>query len=165
MNKQKKLEAFAAKEIVNLTDKLIVNDGHGRILAFNKYNIIPTDYKFVVNIKNQDPITFGSKRSAISWCIADQHNQFTLARIIHTLDTKKHSLAADIHCRKTLAERSKHEDFYEGVSVKIQCKIDRMEAVDAELEKCLNSAKYIQIRGFSNETARTGRPVANKTNR
>ena len=61
MNKQKKLEAFAAKEIVNLTDKLIVNDGHGRILAFNKYNIIPTDYKFVVNIKNQDPITFGSK--------------------------------------------------------------------------------------------------------
>lgn len=165
MNKQKKLEAFAAKEIVNLTDKLIVNDGHGRILAFNKYNIVPTDYKFVVNIKNQDPIIFGSKRSAISWCIADQHNQLTLARIIHTLDTKKHSLAADIHCRKTLAERSKYEDFYEGVSVKIQCKIDHMEAVDAELEKCLISAKYIQIRGFSNETARTGRPVANKTNR
>jgi len=40
-----------------------------------------------------------------------------------------------------------------------------MEAVDAELEKCLNSAKYIQIRGFTNETARTGRTVANKTNR
>ena len=165
MNKQNKLEAFAAKELLNLTDKLIVSDGRGGIMAFGKYNIIPTDYKFIVSIKNQDPITFGSKRSAISWCIADQHNQLTLARIIRTLDTKKHSLAADIHCRKTLADRSKHEDFYEGVSIKLQRKIDQMEAVDAELEKCLNSAKYMQIRGFSNETARTGRPVANKTNR
>ena len=165
MNKQTKLEAFAAKEILNLTDKLIVSDGRGGIMAFGKYNIIPTDYKFIVNIKNQDPVTFGSKRSAISWCIADQHNQLTLARIIHTLDTKKHTLAADIHCRKTLADRSKHEDFYECVSTKIQSKIDRLSALDAELEKCLISAKYMQIRGFSNETARTGRPVANKTNR
>ena len=165
MNKQKKLEVFAAKEIVNLADKLIVDDGRGGILAFGKYNIIPTDYKFIVNIKNQDPLTFGSRRSAISWCIADQHNQLTLARIIHVLDTKKHTLAADIHCRQVLANRSKHEDFYESVSIKLQRKIDHMEAVDAELEKCLNSAKYMQIRGFSNETARTGRSVAHKTNR
>lgn len=165
MNKQKKLEAFAQKEIVNLTDKLIVDDGRGGILAFGKYKIVPTNYKFIVDIKNQDPMTFGSRRSALSWCIADQHNQLNLARIIHVLDTKKHVLAADIHCRQTLAKRSKHEDFYEDVSTKIQCKIDRLEAVDAELEKCLNSAKYIQIRGFSNETARTGRSVANKTNR
>ena len=27
--------------------------------------------------------------------------------------------------------------------------------VTAELEKCINSAKYLQIRGFHNETART----------
>ena len=87
MNKQTKLEAFAAKELLNLTDKLIVSDGRGGIMAFGKYNIIPTDYKFIVNIKNQDPITFGSKKSAISWCIADQYNQNNLARYILTLDT------------------------------------------------------------------------------
>ena len=56
MNKQNKLEAFAAKELLNLTDKLIVSDGRGGIMAFGKYNIIPTDYKFIVSIKNQDPI-------------------------------------------------------------------------------------------------------------
>jgi len=27
--------------------------------------------------------------------------------------------------------------------------------VDRELEKCLNLAKYIQLKGFQNETART----------
>ena len=165
MNKQTKLEAFAAKELLNLTDKLIVDDGRGGIIAFGKYNIIPADYKFRVEIKNQDTISFGSKKSAISWCIADQHNQNNLARYILTLDTKKHSLAADIHCRQALANRSNREDFYECVSTKIQSKIDRLSALDAELEKCLISAKYMQIRGFSNETARTGRTVANKTNR
>lgn len=165
MNKQKKLEEFASREIANLSSKLIVDDGRGGIIAFGKYNIIPTDYKFIVEIKNQNAMTFGSKKSAISWCIADQHNQLALARAIHTLDTKKSALAADIHCRKTMASRSKHEDFYETVSAKIQFKIDYLESVDAELEKCLNSAKYMQIRGFSNETARTGRTIANKTNR
>ena len=66
MNKQNKLEAFAAKELINLTDKLIVDDGRGGIIAFGKYNIIPADYKFRVEIKNQDTISFGSKKSAIS---------------------------------------------------------------------------------------------------
>jgi hypothetical protein len=166
MNKQKKLEEFASREIANLASKLIVDDGHGGIIAFGKYSIIPTDHKFRVEIKNQNiNIVFGSRRSAISWCIADQHNQHNLARHIYTLDTKKHSLAADIHCRQTLARRSNREDFYECVSTKIQSKIDYLSALDAELEKCLNSAKYMEIRGFSNETARTGRSVAHKTNR
>ena len=165
MNKQKKLEEFASREIASLANKLIVDDGRGGIIAFGKYNIVPAGYKFHVEIKNQNTVTFGSKKSAISWCIADQYNQHNLARHILTLDTKKHSLAADIHCRQALAKRSNHEDFYECVSTKIQSKIDYLSALDAELEKCLNSAKYMQIRGFSNETARTGRSVAHKTNR
>jgi hypothetical protein len=165
MNKQKKLEEFAAREIANLSSKLIVDDGHGGIIAFGKYNIIPADYEFRVETKNQNTLKFSTKKIAISWCIADQHNQYNLARNILTLDAKKHSLAADIHCRQALANRSNREDFYECVSTKIQSKIDYLSALDAELEKCLISAKYMQIRGFSNETARTGRPVANKTNR
>jgi len=148
-----------------LANKLIVDDGRGGIIAFGKYNIIPSDYKFRVEIKNQNTVTFGSKKSAISWCIADKRNQFTLARTIHTLDNKKHSLAADIQCRQALAEKSRSADFYESVTTKVQSKKDYLLVIDTELEKCLNSTKYMQIRGFSNETARPGRSVANKTNR
>ena len=39
------------------------------------------------------------------------------------------------------------------MNMKIQPKIDLYQAVNQELEKCVNQAKYLQIRGFNNETA------------
>jgi hypothetical protein len=39
--------------------------------------------------------------------------------------------------------------------MKLQPKIDQYNSVTAELEKCVNQAKYMQIKGFNNETART----------
>ena len=165
MNRTKKLEAFAERELAALQDKLIVSVGSGALLAFGTYKITPVKDMYVVSMSNRDSVEFGSKKSAISWCIADKRNQFTLARTIHTLDNKKHSLAADIKCRQALAEKSRSADFYESVTTKVQSKKDYLSVLDTELEKCLNSTKYMQIRGFSNETARTGRSVANKTNR
>jgi len=165
MNKTKKLEAFAEREIATIQNNLIVSDGKGGFYAFGKYKIVPDNNMFVVNMSTQDPVRFGSKRSAISWCIADKLNQYLLARTIHTLDNKKHSLAADIRCRKTIAEQSQSADFKEAVFTKVQSKVEYLSTLNTELEKCLNSAKYMQIRGFSNETARTGRSVAHKTNR
>ena len=49
------------------------------------------------------------------------------------------------------------EEFQEIVETKIQPELDAVAGVRAELEKCINSAKYLQLRGFSNETARTSR--------
>jgi hypothetical protein len=37
--------------------------------------------------------------------------------------------------------------------------------LENQLTKCVNWAKYIQQRGFDNETARTGRSQPNKTSR
>ena len=49
------------------------------------------------------------------------------------------------------------EDFSneEIINMKLQPKIDQYNSVTAELEKCVNQAKYMQIKGFNNETART----------
>ena len=47
------------------------------------------------------------------------------------------------------------ESFYEIINMKLQPKIDQYNSVTAELEKCVNQAKYMQIKGFNNETART----------
>ena len=91
----------------------------------------------------------------MSWCTADKYNYFNLSNMILVLDRKKQTLAADIYCRKTLGDRGKTESFYEIINMKIQPKIDLYSSVIAELEKCVNQAKYIQIRGFNNETART----------
>ena len=91
----------------------------------------------------------------MSWCTADSKGHYNLSNIILVLDRKKQVLAADIYCRKTLGERGRTEAFYEIINIKIQPKIDLYTSVTAELEKCVNQAKYMQIRGFNNETART----------
>jgi hypothetical protein len=85
--------------------------------------------------------------------VADKYHQYNLANNIQTLDSKKQQLSADIHCRLSQATRGRHEDFYETVNTKIQPKQAVLDSVHAELEKCINSAKYLQLRGFSNETA------------
>lgn len=96
--------------------------------------------------------------------MADCHNRLNLAQNIKILDQKKQILEADIYCRRTTAERGKTQDFYETVNTKIQPKLDRYNSLTAELEKCLNSAKYLQIRGFNNETARPSGTTSRKTN-
>lgn len=165
MIKHEKLERFATKEMQSLATRLIVPDGKDGYHAFGKYHVSPKTEHVTVGIKNRDPLTFGSKRSAISWCVADHLNQHALARSIHLLDNKKHSLAADIQCRRALAERSRSQDFYESVTTKIQSKVEYYNVLTQELEKCINSAKYWQIRGFSHETERPGRSASHKTNR
>lgn len=164
MNRTQKLEKFADKEIKQLQDKLIVPDGNGGYTAFGKYRIIPKKQHVLVQIKNNETIMFGNKRVAMSWCVADRLQRYELARTIQILDNKRQTLAADIHCRQLLAKKSHDIDFAESVNTKIQRKIDYFNMLDSELEKCLNSAKYWQLKGFANETARTGRIAAYKTN-
>jgi hypothetical protein len=61
-------------------------------------------------------------------------------------------LADDIACRQKQAERSQDASFTETVNTKIEPKIISLNSINRELEKCLISAKYLQIRGFNNET-------------
>ena len=97
----------------------------------------------------------------MSWCTADHRCHYNLSNTILVLDRKKQALAVDIYCRKAQADKGTTEDFYEIVNMKVQPKIDHFNSVNSELEKCINQAKYIQIRGFNNETARTSGPQAN----
>ena len=100
------------------------------------------------------PICFANKRTAISWCVADHVNHLNLANQILNLDRKQQILHNDIHCRQSLGTRCRSEDFAEIVNTKMQPKVDQHRMVTSELEKCINSAKYIQIKGFNNETSR-----------
>lgn len=156
MNQEQKLERFAEQEFRRNMHNLIVQEEDGNLVVFGRYHIIEDRQKFFVQTYTSEPVEFSSKRTAMSWCIADHKNTLKLANNILNLDRKKRLLGADIHCRKTLADRSNSSEFNELVTVKIQNKINNYRAVNSELEKCVNQAKYIQIKGFNNETARTG---------
>jgi hypothetical protein len=157
MNKTQKIERFAEQELKRNLDSLIIPDDHGGIIAFGKYHIKPSEHGATVSTWDRDIHTFISKRHAISWCVADHNQRIMLATRILSLDTKKRTLNSDVQQRRNIAEHSRNENFYENIMMKLQPKIETLEMLNNELEKCINSAKYLQIKGFTNETARTSR--------
>jgi hypothetical protein len=155
MNREEKLELFAERELKRHISSLILDDGTGAIMVFGKYYIQQVGNRYQVSNWDSAIHCFSSKKIAMSYCTADHSRNYNLSNMILVLDRKKQALAADIYCRKTLGERGRHESFYEIINMKIQPKIDLYNSVNSELEKCVNRAKYLQIRGFNNETART----------
>ena len=155
MNKQQKIERWAQREVLRNIHTIIIDDDQGGYVAFGRYYLKPAAQLVeVYNLSNDLLGTFSSKRTAMSWCVAEKHGQLRLADSIRNLDIKKQNLSADIECRRQLADRSSNRDFTESVLTKLQSKVQSQAHVHRELEKCLNSAKYIQLRGFQNETAR-----------
>jgi hypothetical protein len=151
MNRQQKLEHFAERELKRNIKNLIVDDDEGGYAIFGNYHLKETERGFEVSNWETVIHVFGSKRAAVSWCVADKYRQYQLAFDILTLDRKKQLLGADIHCRRTLGERSRQESFYEIVNTKLANKLNAYDLVNSELEKCISRAKYLQLRGFSNE--------------
>jgi hypothetical protein len=154
MNKEQKLERWAEKEIQRNIHNMIVSDDRGGFIAFGKYWLQPTDCGYLVKTWSDDVHEFSNKKTAISYCIADNNNLINLAIRIRTLDAKQQLLANDIHCRQLQCNQTRRQEFYDDVATKVEPTITRHRAILGELEKCINMAKYIQIRGFHNETAR-----------
>jgi ABC-type molybdate transport system ATPase subunit len=153
MNQDQKVKKFAEQELARLAHNVIVVD-EGICVAFGKYQLVARDQRMVVSTWDREIHEFENQRVALSWCIADKFQQHNLARQLLTLDIKHQQLAADIACRLKVASRSRTQGFYETVEAKIQPKIAHLQTVTAELEKCVSSAKYLQTKGFTNETAR-----------
>jgi hypothetical protein len=138
---------------------LIYCNDDGSYQVFDHYRIANEKSGYRVYCSATDVGIFGTTRSAMSWCIADKHKLYTLSRNILELDTKLRSLTSDIGTRAGIADASREPQFRETISTKLETKIIRKKQVEAELTKCVNWAKYIQHRGFNNETIRTSRPA------
>ncbi len=154
MNKDSKFENWAEKEIQRNIKSIIISDDQGGYVVFGTYYMYPVEGKFSVNRPDREIHQFATKRTAMSYIIADKNNRINLANQILALDTKQQLLAADIKCRQLLVHRAKTQEFCDMVEAKVAPVVAQHTAVSNELEKCVNSAKYIQIRGFNNETAR-----------
>lgn len=157
MNQQQKVERWAKKEIKRTLNFLIMPDDHNGFIAFGKYHIVPVDDKYQVSLLNNVFHSFINKRSAISWCVAHHNRKVPLANTILALDQKKQLLSNEISHSRVLQDRTKNAVFKETMATKIQPKVDALSQLNIELEKCINLAKYLQIKGFPNETPRTSR--------
>jgi hypothetical protein len=165
MKSNQEFDRIFRQEFKDITPNLIWKDDDGVYSVFGHYQIVPEKVGYRVFCAATDVGLFHTTRTALSWCIADKHKAYNLARELLTTDTKLQSLTQDISTRATIADRSKKFEFRDAIGMKLETKIIHKKQLENQVAKCVNWAKYIQQRGFDNETARTGRNQPNKTSR
>ena len=165
MNIDKEFERAFRSEFKEILPNTIFQNENGGYSVFGKYRIEPACPGYRVYCHATEVGTFNTTKTALSWCIADKFQAYNTARDILELDTKLGAMTRDITARTTIAEHSNRWEFADIVGTKLETKIIRKKKVENELTKCVNWAKYIQQRGFNNETVRTGRNTSNKASR
>jgi len=157
MNPDQKLEQWAERVLKQNLDQAILPDDDNGYVAFGKYHIQPGRSGVSVSTWADKIHCFMNKRHAITWCILDHKGNYSMANRMIVLDSKKQTISNDTNTRRFVGERMRDPDLRETVQLKISTKLQTLTAVNLELDKCINYAKYLQTKGFINETARTSR--------
>lgn len=139
---------IAESELERMAHNLIL-PAAGGYRVFRDYFICRRHGRWCVTKRHNDMIEFTTSRSALAWCIADKHQQWDLARRIQQLDERvaitDRGLAPRL-MRFTAGSRNT------ALAAKIQHRQQQRFNVKSELDKCVSRAKYLQIRGFRNDT-------------
>jgi hypothetical protein len=165
MTKDQELEAWVRNELRTIMPNFIWRNDDGEYELFGKYRIVPTRPGYTVYCHANSVGEFSSTKTAVSWCVADKYRNYNLAREIYNTDLRLTAVGNDVFVRAGVANRSKKADFRESIDIKLESKIIRKKELEKQLDKCINLAKYLQQRGFDNETARSSRNGTNKTSR
>jgi len=165
MKTDQEFERIFRQEFKDITPNLIWKNADGDYEVFGQYRIVPQRPGYQVFCSATEVGRFYSTRTALSWCIADKNRAYNTARELLTIDNKLAALTNDITTRAALGDRSNNPALREMVLTKLESKIIQKKILENQLTKCVDWAKYIQQRGFDNETARTGRSQPNKTGR
>jgi hypothetical protein len=165
MNFDRDFERMIRQELRDIMPNVILHCDDNTYEVFGKYQIILQHPGYLVMCHATEVGFFNNTRTALGWCIADKYGDYNLARNLLTLDTKLAYLNNDINARANLADKSQRWEFRESVGTKLETKLINKKFVENHLNKCINLAKYLQQRGFNNETARTGRGQPNNTSR
>jgi hypothetical protein len=153
-----RLEKIVESEFNLLKDNTILWD-NDQYHAFEQYTISKNNDGTFNTVKHlHEPKVFSSLKVALSWCIADKYHYTELAFSILKLDQERKRLSNDVTVRVAMLQRIQDLDRRETAQLKVKTKKNRLDNVNNHLTKCVNLAKYYQIRGFNrDETARTKR--------
>ena len=163
--KDQELEAWVRSELRTVMPNFIWRNDHGDYELFGRYRIVSNRPGYTVYCSATEVGNFSSTRTAVSWCVADKYRNYNLARDILRTDDRLTAINNDVFVRMGVAGRSKRPEFRESIDTKLETKIIRKKELEKQLAKYINLAKYLQQKGFENETARSSRTTANKTSR
>jgi hypothetical protein len=159
-----KLEQMVSRDMAKIESSAIFADGKD-YQAFGMYYIRFQDTGYLVE-KRQSPVqVFGSLRTAMAWCSADNLGKGALAAQIIALEQQRSTMAADLAVRQYLAKSLRDHVRQENALTKVENRKYHIRYLETQLEKCISLAKYWQIQGFEHETARTRRTETHRANR
>jgi hypothetical protein len=161
---QQRLEQLA-QEGLDLVKQNMIWHENGLYHVFGEYQLEVQRGGCVMSSRRHDARRFGSVKTALSWCIATKYQRHDVANEIATLDQQHQIAEADLEVRSHLARRQSDPVRRETAMLKVEHRREQLALVTDRLTKCVNLAKYWQIRGFNNETARTGRSASQRTSR
>ena len=165
MINEREAERVFRQEFRDLMPNVIWQSEDGVYQVFGRYRIQPEAQGWRVFCSATDVGVFATTRTALSWCIADKNCAYNTAQELLTTDNKLAALTADIDTRASIGDRSRDPALREIIMTKLASKIIHKKRLENQLSKCVSWAKYVQQRGFEDETARTGRGQPNKTSR
>lgn len=145
-----KLRNIVHRTHEKLQDKVLIKKGNG-YQAYSEYNITQKEEFWIVTHEYTDsPKVFNLAKSALSWCIAHKTGQYELAQHIDFLDRRLAAKQADIEILTHLLKQPIEDSEIKFI---MQCKlsedIHRRQSYKQQLAKCVNSTKYIKIKGSS----------------
>jgi len=165
MTKEQQFEQLVREEFKQLLPLIIWQSNDGCYEVFDHYTIVSNTQGYRVYINDDEQGYFHSTRAAMSWCIADKYKQYNLARELLNIDNILANVTNDLYVRVGIANKCKNSQMRENIETKLEPKILQKRTLEYQLNKCVNRAKYLQQKGFENETQRFGSATANKTNR
>jgi len=150
---QNLLESLARQHLIGRNNIFQVDDS---IRAFGCYTIVKTANSY--NIYRGSTLAFSpaNTRIAIAWCVADKYNHFALLRDIEISSAELERLENDIDHYRGFIKLNQDNDRNEIILHRLHTTILRQKYIKNRLDKCIDVAKYMQQKGFDNETARIG---------
>jgi hypothetical protein len=148
------LERITRDHLINNTNAILRLDGV--IRAFGRYTIVRNSKSYQVYRNATLAVEPCSGKVAISWCIADKYGKNSLAYdlIAHEQEVERRSDEI-VYYRNTLAH-SQDSTLKFVVADRLVESQARLKYAQEQLDKCVNLAKYWQLKGFKDETARIG---------
>ena len=155
------LERLTRDHLLNNPNAIIRLDD--TIRAFGRYTITRTPQCFQVYRSATLAAEPSSSKVAISWCVADKYGKDTLAKELITYDLEVERRSDEImYYRNTLAH-SQDSTLRFVVADRLAQSLASLKYAQEQLDKCVNLAKYWQLKGFKDETARIGIKNQNTT--
>ena len=148
------LEQLASKHLLDNTNGIFVNDNS--IQAFGNYTITLHNNFYKIYKNKLFVIETNTSKHALAWCIADKFGNKILADKIYHYDTDLHRRLSDIeNYRAVLNNSSDYKTKFVVLDRLNECLL-KVKWLRNQMGKCINQTKYMQQKGFDNETSRLG---------